>query len=99
MNKIKNFIGYEKFDNIILGFIVGLIGILTIYLIQLKFYGIYNLWEHKGAFTIPFLKRSLLAAIPIFFAFSHFDKLFSARGVIFSIITVGIYLVKLIFFS
>lgn len=98
MNKLKPYIGYEYSDNVILGFLCGILGILLIYYAQLKYYGIYNIWEHKGVFTIPFLKRSLMIGIPIFYLFSHFDKLFSARGVIISLISVGIYLIYLMFF-
>lgn len=99
MSKLKQIIGYEKLDNVLTGLVLGFIAIGGIYYFQSLYYRIETLGDYGVSFQIPFLKRSLLGALFIFLIFNYFDKTFAMKGVLLSVIIVGVYLVYKLFFS
>ena len=95
----KRIIGYEKFDNMITGFLLGLAAIAIAYILQDSFYNVSTLGEWGAAIKIDMLKLSLLGALFIFLLLNYFDKVFAMKGVLIAVIMVAIYLVYKIYSS
>ena len=98
MDKYKKYIGYELFDNVFTGLILGFIAIFGLYYAQSSYYHTDALGQFAIDFKIPFLKRALIGALIVFLIFNYLDKLYSMRGVLFSLIIAGIYLLTKMFF-
>lgn len=89
----KRIIGYEKLDNMITGVIVGIIAIVGTFYAQVKYYSIGQIGSYSSEFELPFLKRSLLGALLAFLIFNYFDKTYAMKGVLLTVITMGVYIV------
>ncbi len=95
----KRIIGYEKFDNMITGFILGIASIAITYLLQDSFYNISALGEWGAGIKLDMLKLSLLGALFIFLLLNYFDKVFAMKGVLIAVIIVASYLVYKIYWN
>ncbi|MCE2963289.1 MAG: hypothetical protein ACK5UE_09165 [Chitinophagales bacterium] len=95
----KRIIGYEKFDNMITGFILGIAAIAITYLLQDSFYNVSALGEWGAGIKLDMLKLSLLGALFIFLLLNYFDKVFAMKGVLIAVIIVAIYLVYKIYWN
>lgn len=95
----KRIIGYEKFDNMITGFILGIASITITYLLQDSFYNVSALGEWGAGIKLDMLKLSLLGALFIFLLLNYFDKVFAMKGVLIAVIIVASYLVYKIYWN
>lgn len=98
MDNYKKYIGYEKLDNVFTGMVLGAIAIIGLYYAQSSYYHTDSLGQFAIDFKIPFLKRALIGSLIVFLLFNYFDKLYAMRGVLFSLIIAGIYLLIKMFF-
>ena len=89
----RRWVGYDKLDNLWVGIIAGFIAMGAIYYSQTHYYNMSAMGEYADGFKIPFLKRSLLGALFVFLMFNYFDKTYAMKGVLFSVILVGLYIV------
>lgn len=97
-DKYKRVIGYEWLDNVITGFLLGVLAIVLFYFLQEKYYHVDQLGVYGLDFKIPFLKRALIGTLLVFLIMNYLDKLYAMRGVLLALIIAGIYLVKEMFF-
>lgn len=95
----KRIIGYEKFDNMITGLILGIASIAITYLLQDSFYNVSALGEWGAGIKLDMLKLSLLGALFIFLLLNYFDKVFAMKGVLIAVIIVASYLVYKIYWN
>lgn len=97
--EFKRILGYEKFDNMITGFLLGLAAIAIAYILQDSFYNVSALGEWGAGIKLDMLKLSLLGALFIFLLLNYFDKVFAMKGVLIAVIMVAAYLVYKIYWS
>lgn len=95
----KRIIGYEKFDNMITGLLLGIASIAITYLLQDSFYNVSALGEWGAVIKLDMLKLSLLGALFIFLLLNYFDKVFAMKGVLIAVIIVASYLVYKIYWN
>ncbi|MBL7789978.1 MAG: hypothetical protein JNL75_09155 [Chitinophagales bacterium] len=89
----KRIIGYEKLDNMITGFILGCLAIGLAYNLQIAYYNIEALGNYGEGIKDDILKLSLLGGLFTFLVLNYFDKVYAMKGVLLSVILVGIYFV------
>jgi len=89
----KRIIGYEKLDNMITGFFIGISSIGIAYYLQLSHYKVDALGQFGDGIKDDILKLSLLGGLFSFLILNYFDKEFAMKGVLISVIIVGVYLV------
>ena len=99
MSKLKRVIGYEKFDNVITGILLGVFGIVAAYYGQMAYYNVEALGIYGNSIQTSILKLSLLGALFIFLVLNYFEKMFAMKGVLLTVIIVAAYLVYKIYFS
>jgi hypothetical protein len=90
---IKCIVGYEKLDNMLTGIALGSMAIFMTYYGQIRYYAVDKIGSYSSEFDSPFLKRSLLGALLVFLIFNYFDKTYAMKGVLLTVIAMGIYLV------
>lgn len=95
----KYIFGYEKIDNMLTGFIVGILAVGLAYVIQDSYYNLHALGEWGAGIKIDILKLSLLGALFSFLVFNYFDKVYAMKGNLIAVILIAVYLVYKIYWS
>jgi len=95
----KRIVGYEKLDNMVTGFVIGLSTIGIAYLAQVSYYNVDILGEFGSSIKVNMLKLSLLGALFAFLLLNYFDKVFAMKGILISVILVASYVVYKLFWN
>jgi energy-converting hydrogenase Eha subunit A len=95
----RRIIGYEKIDNMLTGFLIGLLSIAIAYLLQDSFYNISALGSWGSGIKLDMLKLSLLGGLFSFLVLNYLDKVFAMKGVLMAVILMASYLVYKIYWS